>query len=213
MARGRGTGKKSGSKPTSVTRATKQEVRERYAKAREDAQLTGLIPTTPEGSARNNEVVKPSSQEEVAQPQLIAEAIRRGWAVPEESKPLLVDELVDIIYNEGESAKVRVSAFNALRMADQAQHERDNGIKGGTGANMPGSNTNITIHGDVVNNKVQLAGVIRDMISRGELGIIEDEATNSRSIEESEPSDKPSTPGSIGQQRQMETGTPPEIDQ
>ncbi len=146
MARGRGTGKKSGSKPTSKARSTKQEVRERYAKAREDAQLTGLIPTTPEGSARNNEVVKPTSQSDAPQPALIEEAIRRGWAVPEEKKPKLVDELLEIIESQTELSKVKVAAFRALLIADKDQHERDHPelSKGKGGVSVEVNNTNTT---------------------------------------------------------------------
>ena len=47
--------------PTSRARGLKQNLKEHYAKVREEAQLQGLIPTTPEGAVRD-EKVKPSTQ-------------------------------------------------------------------------------------------------------------------------------------------------------
>lgn len=124
MARGRGGNKKNGSKPTSDARSKKQALRDRYAHAREDAQLAGLIPTKPE-EALKPEVVDPATQTEAPQVGLIVQALRSGWAVPEGRKPDLVDELMRILDDPEMCAKVKVSAFNALRMADQQQYERD----------------------------------------------------------------------------------------
>ena len=112
------------SKPTSKARNDKQKLRDRYAHAREDAQLAGLIPTTPE-EALKPERVDPAAQAEAPMPGLIGEAIRRGWAVPEHRKPDLVDELIKILDDPEVPQKVKVAAFNALRQADQAQFERD----------------------------------------------------------------------------------------
>ncbi len=128
------------SKPTSKARNARQKLKDRYAHAREDAQLAGLIPTTPE-EALKPEVVSPSVQSEVPQPKLIGECIRNGWAVPEERKPELVDELIAILDNPVIPHKIKVAAFNALRMADQAQYERDHPeevakSKGGTTVNV-----------------------------------------------------------------------------
>ena len=136
MARGKGTGKKSGSKPTSKPRTKKQTARDRYAHAREDAQLLGLIPTTPE-EALKSEVVPAASQAEVPQPGLIEQAIRSGWAVSEDRKPGLVAELVAMMDNPEVPHKVKVAAFSALLRGDQQQYERDHPeqvakAKGGT---------------------------------------------------------------------------------
>lgn len=130
MARGRGSGKRSGSKPTGPRRAYTQEVKERYMAAREEAQLLGLIPTTPEGAVKRviqakREVVQPSSQTDAPQVGTIMEALRNGWAVPEHRKPDLVDELLAIVNDLEIPPKTRVAAFNALRMADREQWERD----------------------------------------------------------------------------------------
>lgn len=58
-------------------------------------------------------------------PELTGMAARRGWAVPDERKVVLVDELVGIVTNPEMPDKVKVAAFNALRQADQAQYDRD----------------------------------------------------------------------------------------
>lgn len=149
MARGKGSGKKSGPKPTSKARSAKQEVRERYSKAREDAQLLGVIPTTPEGALKP-ERVAPEAQADAPQPNLIGEAIRKGWAVPEARKPDLVDELIRLLDDPQVSDKVKVAAFNALRQADQAQYERDHPAEA---AKMRGGVINTVVSVSVESNR------------------------------------------------------------
>jgi len=113
------------SKPTSKARARKQNTKDRYAHAREDAQLEGLIPTTPE-EALKPERVDPSTQSEEPTPTtMVIRAATKGWKVPDERKETLVAELIGIIDNPEMPAKVKVAAFNALRLADQSQWERD----------------------------------------------------------------------------------------
>ena len=103
----------------------------RYMELREELQLSGDIPVEPDGAtftrARPNgdERVDPATQTEQALPAIITQAIRQGWAVPEEKKPVLVDEMIGIIDDPEEANKVKVAAFNALRQADQHQYERD----------------------------------------------------------------------------------------
>jgi hypothetical protein len=99
-------------------------LKRKYARLREECQLAGIIPTVPEGAVRN-ERVDPALQQEQPLPELIAQAVRHGWAVPEECKPGLVDELQAIVDNPEMPAKVKVAAFNALRLADKDQYERD----------------------------------------------------------------------------------------
>lgn len=108
--------------------------KQRFAELREELQLAGVLPVEPGGAFRD-ERVDPSTQSEQSLPALTGQAARRGWAVPEEKKPALVDELVGIIDDPEESNKVKVAAFNALRQADQSQWERDNPekAKGGGG--------------------------------------------------------------------------------
>ena len=159
--------RKSKSRPTGKARTARQKLKDRYAHAREDAQLAGLIPTTPE-EALKPEAVPSSVQTAAPMPELIAEAIRKGWAVPEDRKPGLVDELLGIIQSVDMPAKVKVAAFNALRQADQAQYERDHPEEAAK-AKSKGT----TIHGNVIQNNMTTAGAIRDMVMRGELGYLE----------------------------------------
>ncbi len=129
-----------------------------YSAVREEAQLAGIIPTIPEGGVRN-EVVDPKTQSKQALPNLIGGAIRKGWAVPEDRKPGLVDELMDIAENEEETAKNKIAAFNALRLADQQQYERDHpeeiAKKGGQSVS--------------VQANIQAVTVIREMVERGQI--------------------------------------------
>ena len=151
MARGKGTGKKSGSKPTSKSRSKKQSTKSRYARAREDAQLEGLIPTTPEGALKP-ERVDPATQEDPPQIALVAQAIRQGWAVPEERKARHVDELSAIVDRVEVPAKVKVAAFQALRMADKDQYERDHPEEAGKAKGGAKASVTITNHTTVQTN-------------------------------------------------------------
>ncbi len=118
-------------------RNLRQRLRERLAKVREDAQLTNAIDTVPQGAVeatnRLPERVDPATQGEQELPRVIERAITKGWAVKEDDKPELVDELVGMV-KRSESEKIKVAAFRALLAGDQAQHERDNPLKksGGT---------------------------------------------------------------------------------
>lgn len=118
------------SKPTSKARAKKQRTKDRYAHAREDAQLEGLIPTTPE-EALKPERVDPSTQGSQSIPELIAQAIRNKWATRDEIKPSLVDEMVAVVLSQDMRPKDKIAAFNALRMADRSQWEQDNPVEAG----------------------------------------------------------------------------------
>lgn len=118
------------SKPTKPTGNRKKKIKKRYSAAREEAQLAGVIPTTPDGAVRD-ERVPPSIQGHQLLPALIAEAIRRGWAVPDGIKPALVDEMVAVILDPERSDKAKIAAFNALRMADRSQWEQDNPVDAG----------------------------------------------------------------------------------
>ncbi len=122
--------RKRASKPTSKARRKRQKTKDRYAHAREDAQLEGLIPTTPE-EALKPERVPPSAQGEQAMPDLIARAIRSGWKVPEGLKPELVDEMVRVIMDPYAKPKDKIGAFRALQQADRSQWEQENPAEAG----------------------------------------------------------------------------------
>lgn len=135
----------------SSRRHRRQKIRRRYQSAREEAQLAGIEPTVPEG-ALEPERVPGSAQGSQPLPELVARAIRRGWAVDDGMKPHLVDELVAIVMSDEMPSKAKIAAFNALRMADQHQYERDEPDKKG------GEGTTV----NVVNN-VALGNVFDDI--------------------------------------------------
>lgn len=115
------------SKPTSPRRSEEQRVRDRLSHALDDARRLDLVsndPAPPEVSLKP-EVVNPATQSEQRFPVLIAQALRHGWAVPDEKKPGLVDEMVCVVEDPEAAAVAKVMAFNALAKGDQLQHERD----------------------------------------------------------------------------------------
>lgn len=112
------------SKPTSSKRNQRQKANASWQKYREDKQLGGEWETRPEG-ALTAEQVDPATQKEQPLPGLIGTAIRRGWAVPEEKKPQLVDELVGVMEDPEVSPMTKVKAYNALVSGDKTQYERD----------------------------------------------------------------------------------------
>lgn len=193
---GKGKGK-SKPHPTGSRRNRKQKVKASYAKAREEAQLLDIIPTTPEGAVRP-ERVDPATQADVAAPELIGQAIRNGWAVPEARKPDLVDELIRILDSLEAPDKVKVAAFNALRMADQAQYERDHPE---VVAKLRGNGATVNV-GVSVQSNMDTAAIIRQMVLDGELGL----------FEEMPSSHLTGTPSISGQQRSVDTSATSEVD-
>lgn len=123
---------KRGEHSPEATKRRKQQQRKyrRYMELRDELQTSGVIPVEPSG-AKRSERVDPATQSEQKLPELIPQAIRKGWAVPEEKKPALVDEMVAIVDDREESNKVKVAAFNALRMADRSQWEQENPVEAG----------------------------------------------------------------------------------
>lgn len=113
------------SHPTSKARNKKQTLKQTYAKAREDAQLHGVIPTTPEGAVRD-EVVNPATQALQDLTSLDRAAINKGWRVPDDEKPKVIQRLLDKLDDEELSGAEAAMIANALVKADQIQHERDN---------------------------------------------------------------------------------------
>jgi hypothetical protein len=109
---------------TGPRRNERQRTRDRYARAREDAERLGLIHVSPEGSLRP-ERVDPASQESPALPALDRLAVRRGWAVPDAFKPTLIDELLRVVLDPDSTPLERIASFRALFTADQRQWERD----------------------------------------------------------------------------------------
>lgn len=115
------------------------------------------------------EQVNPAMQSDAPIPGLIESAIRQGWAVPDHKKPDLVDELIKILDDPEASQKVKVAAFNALRMADQQEYERRYPQAKSSGKG------DVHIHGNVVQNNIAAKNAIREMIEAGELGLLEED--------------------------------------
>lgn len=113
------------SHPTSKARNLKQNLKEHYAKVREEAQLHGVIPTTPEGAVRD-ERVKPSTQTAQDTTALDRAAISQGWRVPEDQKPKVIQRLLDKLDDPEITPAAAALVAGALVKADQIQHERDN---------------------------------------------------------------------------------------
>lgn len=147
-------------KPTSKEKGKRQSTKERYARAREDAQLEGVIPTIPDGGVRG-ERVPPSAQGNQVLAVLIADAVRRGWQVPEGVKPKLVDEMMEVILDPLARTKDKIASFNALRMADRSQWEQDNPVDAGKAR---GASSTVAVS---VQNNVLAAQVMREAIERG----------------------------------------------
>lgn len=132
-------------KPTGKVKNRKKKIKERYSSAREEAQLADIIPTTPDGAVRD-ERVPASAQGSQPLSELVAEAIRKGWNVDEAKKPGLVAEMVAIVMDGTMSAKAKVAAFNALRLADKDQYERDHPDTGKAG----GGNTVVNVNVETI---------------------------------------------------------------
>ena len=139
------------SKPTSKARADKQRIKDRYAHAREDAQLAGLIPTTPE-EALSNERSDTALQDAQRFPGLDRAAVRNatGWHITEAVKRKIVENAAEMIYekriefvDDGRGGKVavempnrkaQIEAAKILLEADETQYKRDEPEKAGKAA-------------------------------------------------------------------------------
>ena len=136
-------------------------------KLREELQLKGHLPTTPEGALRS-EVVDPTTQDAQRFPGLERQAILAdgtgGWSVPEHVKRKVIEQNAEVLFerrvvlktvvgSDGKEHTVEVPlppdraaqqrASNILLLADQRQHERDNPEQAGRARG--GSQVNVTI--------------------------------------------------------------------
>jgi hypothetical protein len=118
------------SKPTTPRRWKLQRVADRYAHAREDAQLAGLIPTVPE-EALTDERVDPARQSEPPLLGLVRRAVREDWDTPAEKKPVIVDQIIRLVESEDTGPHVKVAAARTLQMLDRDQWERDQAERAG----------------------------------------------------------------------------------
>jgi hypothetical protein len=109
-------------------RKRRQRCKEVYAKAREDAQLAGLIPTVPEGAVRNE--VAPVAPDPPL-PHLVRAAIKNNWATPDSAKPGIVDSLIAPFYDPDADPALLVKCARVLLLLDQTQYERDHAEEAG----------------------------------------------------------------------------------
>ena len=112
------------SKAKQDARKRKQRVAKRYTKAREDAQLAGVIPTLPVEAVRN-ERVDPATQGAQPLPGPVREALSKGWSTPEHKKPQIVDEMIGIVEDPEMFPGFKIQAARVLQQGDQQQWERD----------------------------------------------------------------------------------------
>lgn len=128
-------------------RHARQKLKEKYAKVREDAQLAGLIVTTPEGAVRDERVSTGAAQ----LPAVIREALANNWATPDVAKPAIVANLLEPFFTrevgpDGNPVppdrKQLIELAKVLKLLDQTQHERDHPEeKSASGINITLQNT------------------------------------------------------------------------
>jgi hypothetical protein len=108
----------------------KQKLRRRYTCDREDRQLSGIIPTVPEGAVRNE--VAPVAPDPPL-PHLVRVALRQGWDVPDAGKAKVIADLLAALFEEGADPMLRIRLFQTLLLADQTQYEQDHPEQAGKG--------------------------------------------------------------------------------
>lgn len=138
-------------------RKRRQRIRKRYAKAREDAQLSGIIPTVPEGAVRNE--VAPVAPDPPL-PHLVRAAIKNNWPTPDCNKPGIVDSLCAPFYSRDADPALLVKCFRVLFLLDQTQYERDHAEEAGK-AKGGGSATAVSVQANV-----QAVALLNEMIER-----------------------------------------------
>jgi hypothetical protein len=198
------------SNPTTRADNLKQKIKVKYAKAREDAQLAGIIPTTPEGAVRDERV--PSAPDPLrGLPELVRQALRESWATPDAAKPAVIASLLRPFYEQMKALDVEGKVVElstppktlnelarTLMALDQTQYERDNPEAAGKAK---GAGTGTTVN--VVQQNIEAAALIRQAIENGDLGILEEVQTP----------DKPSASGTGGHEREMDSSTALEDDE
>jgi len=114
-------------------RMRRQKLKEKYAKTREEAQLAGLIPMTPEGAVRN-EKVDPALQGAALLPELVRLALRNNWSTPDIAKPAIVANLLEPFFTREvgpdgvllpPNRTQLIELAKVLKLLDQTQYERD----------------------------------------------------------------------------------------
>lgn len=154
----------------SSRRLKKQNLRARYSKVREDAQLAGVIPMTPEGAPRP-EKVDPRLQGCQQLPEIVKQALKDNWSTPDAAKPAIVGALLGpffestvVLDKDGNRVvippdpKLLNELARTLRMLDQTQFARDNPEAAGKAR---GGTTSVSVQ-----TNAQAAAVIRELLER-----------------------------------------------
>jgi hypothetical protein len=111
-------------------RKRRQKLKKRYARAREDAQLSGVIPVVPEGAVRNE--VAPVAPDPPL-PHLVRAALKNDWATPDAAKAKVVADLLVPFFEEGTDPGLRVRLARLLLLLDQTQFDMDHPGQAGKG--------------------------------------------------------------------------------
>ncbi len=112
--------------PTKKPTNDRKKVKARYQKAREDAQLVGLLPTVPDGAVRD-ERVNPATQSRPTFLELEAMAVAKGWPVPVEYRAEVIHEWHLILQDKDQKASVRLKAGQNLLAAYVASYRERHG--------------------------------------------------------------------------------------
>lgn len=173
---------KRGKHPTTKRRNHKQSVKERYSKAREDAQLTGLIPIEPVGAVRDERVDPLSQDAPTDHLGLAAVAARNNWATPDAIKPKVVDNLSRIASGDGTetvidgdgraistgpSLKTQVYAAKVLTEIDQIQWERDHPKEAGEAKGATNVNVGVAVNNQPIADIGELILKARKQMNAG----------------------------------------------
>jgi hypothetical protein len=118
------------SHPTSKARRRRQQIKQRYARLREDCQLLGIIETTPVEAVRDERApVAPDPP----LPHLVRAAIKNNWATPDCNKPAIVDSLCAPAYDPDADPMLLVRCVRVLLLLDELQDEIDHPERAGKG--------------------------------------------------------------------------------
>lgn len=160
----------------STRRAKRQDLKERYAKVREDAQVAGLIVTTPEGAVRD-ERVDPRLQGCQQLPDIVRQSLRENWSTPDAAKPGIIGALLEpffandiVLDKDGNQIRVPPNRLMLIELAktliqlDHKQWERDHPeeagkAKGGASASIQVNQMAATIVREMIEKRTPVQAI------------------------------------------------------
>ena len=168
------------SKPTGKTKNRKKKIKNRYSAAREEAQLAGVIPTTPDGAVRDERTHSVDPLDGL--PALVRQALKEQWDTPGKAKQAIMAQLLTPFFNEVEvmdkdgnirhirpSPKLLNELARTILALDQTQWERDNPVAAGQ-AKGASSTVAVSVQSNMLAVSVLREALERD-IGRGETGL------------------------------------------